>query len=598
MYYKILNTVTSAVDRFLEAKGSSARELDLSIILSRPPSYELGDYATNVPILLAKRLGLKPAEVGKAIIGEMERDTGSIIGRAEVGGKGFLNISIPFERWVEEAAIVKQEGFGYFTGKSKTGRKVIIEFVSANPTGPLHVGHGRGAVIGDCLARILEASGDEVFREYYVNDRGKQVRDLGRSVHFRYNRLFDENFPEPEGDGWYRGDYILSIANQMKERYGSKLTGRSEEDGVFKDFACERMLEGIKGELAKLGISFDRWFRETELGEGKIRSTVDWLIEKGYARRSDDGSVAFCYRVEEFGDEKERILIKKDGDFTYFASDIPYHLDKLRRGFNLLINVWGADHHGYIPRMKAALSAFGFDPAVLKVVLVQMVSIFRGGSPVKMSKRAGEFITLREVIEEVGRDAFRFTFLTRRSDSHFNFDIEEVKKRSMDNPVYHVQYGYARLCSILRKAMESFNVRVEDFVDSPESVQKILVKNLKLEQEINLLKDAVRVREVVMDSGRALEPNRVATYLMEMSKEIQSYYTTRLKVHRDTILPLGSAVEQKGRIPEGWNIEKMLSRLIWVEILKNAMGFSLSLLGVSAPERMERVDKIEEDREV
>ncbi len=597
MYKKVSHILEKAVHRFVEKEGLE-RKVD-SIHLMRPPSHEMGDYASNVALMLADAARRPPREVAEAIIGHIDDHEGLLDETPTVAGKGFINLKVNTDNWLRMVQEVRGKGASFAHAPAMTQDRVLIEFVSANPTGPLHIGHGRGAVIGDALVNVLKAAGHDVASEYYVNDRGMQVNNLGLSVHFRYNRRFDADFPEPGGENWYRGQYVEDIAAKLEKEYGASLLSQSPDTPVFKDAGAREMLRTIREDLEALGISFDTWYHETQLGEDKMRQTVDDLIGRGFAWKNEDGSVAFRYEDDRGGkekkekkegceEEKERILVKKNGDFTYFAADIPYHLDKLGRGFDRMINIWGADHHGYVPRVKASLKAFGHDPSKLKVVLVQMVSLVRDGQPVKMSKRSGDFVTLRQIVDEVGRDALRFIFLTRRPDSQFEFDIEGAKRKNMDNPVFYVQYGHARLCSILRKAKERHHVKLDSYSD--DEVFRLLREKLTLEEELSTLKDALRLREVVGDAARTLQPHRIATFAMDISKSLQSYYTMRWRVHKDPVLPPASAIAAGQRLPEKWDEEKMLARLLWIDSIRIAMKAALDILGVSAPERMKKVE--------
>jgi arginyl-tRNA synthetase len=587
MEERVAQILQRAVARYLAAHGA---EPPGPLHLIRPPREDMGDYASNVAMVLAERVGKKAVDVAREIAGLIEDDEGLLEGEVTVAGRGFLNLRLRMEQWLRLVPGLRARGQAFFREPARTGRKILVEFVSANPTGPLHVGHGRGAVVGDALVRVLRAAGHEASAEYYVNDRGRQVHNLGLSVHFRYHRLFDPGWPEPEGDAWYRGAYVDEIAQALRESRGDSLLDEPPEGAVFREAGIETMMRALRDDLDALGIGFDRWYRESQITDEMMRGTLEDLRARGFVRDNDDGSVAFIMEGTE-EDDKERILVKRTGDYTYFATDIPYHVDKIGRGFGSLINVWGADHHGYIPRMKASLRALGYDPDILTVVLVQMVSLSRGGRPVKMSKRAGEFVTLREIVDEVGRDAFRFIFLTRRPDSQFDFDIEAAKQRSLDNPVFHVQYGHARLCSILAKARERNGIDL-GVVSDGEAVS-LLAEKLVREDERRILKNAMRLGDVIGDAARTLQPHRVATFAMEMSQELQSYYTVSWRVDKDPVLPPESLGRGAGGFPEGWDARRTLARLIWIDGVRIALRTALDILGVTAPERMEKTDEQE-----
>ena len=589
MYERVSHLLGAALNAYASARGIGA---DVPVHLTRPPSRAMGDYASNVALLLAEREGRRPAEVARELLSYIDDREGLLDGQPQLAGKGFLNFRIRIDHWLSRIPLARSRGTAFFLAERKGGDRINVEFVSANPTGPLHVGHGRGAVMGDALVKILRAAGHDAASEYYVNDRGRQVHNLGVSLHYRYAALFDPGASAPEGEDWYRGMYVEDLARELRKQAGSSLLGAGGDDPRFREFAASRLEDGIREDLEALGVTFDTWFHETQLSEETLQGTIEELIRKGHAWKNEDGSVAFKFDEEDTGDPQERILVKRTGDYTYFGTDIPYHLDKIRRGFTRLINIWGADHHGYVPRMIASLKAFGYDPETLKVILVQMVSLNRSGQPIKMSKRSGEFVTLREIVDEVGRDAFRFIFLTRRPDSQFDFDIDLAKKRNLDNPVFHVQYGHARLCSILRKAREMLGVDLDGLPES-ESV-RLLREKLVLEEEREILKDAFRIGEVIQDSARTLQPHRLATFAMDISKALQSYYTVRWRVHGDPVLPPESTIAAGKSFPGGWDVEKTLARLLWIDAVRIAVKTALDLLGVSAPEKMEKSDGDEE----
>ncbi len=597
MYEKVSSLLGRAVQKVLHTSGLVGEMPPIHLM--RPPSDAMGDYASNIALVLADRLKRKPVDIARDIAASVEDREGILEADVGIAGKGFLNFKIKMDRWFDLVPGLRDQGESFFMETGGTGRKILVEFVSANPTGPLHVGHGRGAVIGDALVKVLRAAGHEALSEYYVNDRGRQVYNLGLSVQFRYNRLFDEATPEPEGDGWYRGAYVQDIAGKLRDERGDALRSEPSGSPLFKDFGVAMMLEGLKQDLASLGITFDVWFHESQVTEEALHATIEDLKRRGHVKVNEDGSVAFLAggaggsEGEEKEDEEERILVKRTGDYTYFATDIPYHVNKIGRGFEQLINVWGADHHGYIPRMKASLKALGHDPEILKVMLVQMVSLSRGGEPVKMSKRAGEFVTLREIVDEVGRDAFRFIFLTRRADSQFDFDIEAAKKRNLDNPVFHVQYGHARLCSILSRARERLGESVGDA--TARETLELLGTKLAREDERRILKDALRLREVIGDAARTLQPHRLASFAMDISKQLQSYYTVSWRVDRDPVLPPESMLGSGRGFPVGWDEKKTRARLLWIDAVRISLKTALHILGVTAPERMEKIEEGDEE---
>ena len=417
--------------------------------LTKDPRH--GDYASNAAMILAAQARKNPREIAK-ILSERIDDSGQILEKVEIAGPGFMNFFIREGCWASLLEHVDREGDRYGSADLGKGRRIQVEFVSANPTGPLHIGHARGAVVGDVMANILAAVGYRVFREYYINDAGNQMNNLGKSVFLRYRELLGETVEFPEG--CYRGDYIKDLAAELVKRDGDRYLNRDPEEVIplFTDYAGSAILEGIKEDLRQFGVVFDLYFSERELyredGVGKL---LRELQEKGFIYSEGD---ALWFRTTAFGDDKDRVVVRQNGDPTYFAADIAYHLNKFQRGFETVIDIWGADHHGYIPRMSAAVQALGYGKDALKVILVQLVNLLRGGKPAAMSTRSGEFVTLREVVDEVGKDAARYNFLMRRSDSHLDFDLEVAKRQSNENPVYYVQYAHARICSIIRMAAE------------------------------------------------------------------------------------------------------------------------------------------------
>jgi arginyl-tRNA synthetase len=527
------------------------------------PAHEAhGDLASNVAMLLARPLKRAP----KAIAAELAEDLAGLdfVERIEVAGPGFLNAFLRPEAWQSVLLEVLEQGPAYGRSESPASEPVMVEFVSANPTGPLHFGHGRGAVVGDVLANLLEFSGRQVTREFYVNDAGRQVRNLALSIVWwlKKDRGIEAEFPE---DG-YQGDYVADLARALPAELATFLPGEPEEGQLeaVQAFGVETMLAGIRRDLDAFGVRMDRFASERELlGSSRLAETFAELDHRGVL---EDRDGARWFLSDRFGDEKPRVLVKSNGDNTYFATDVAYHLDKLRRGFGLLINVWGADHHGYVPRMKAALQALGRAPEALDVVLVQMVSLLRDGQPVVMSKRAGEITTLREVFEEVGRDAARFFFLLRGSDSQMEFDLELAKRRSLDNPVFYVQYGHARLASLLAKAVER---GIE--VPAPAEVPQVDLSSLTHPGELRLIKKLSLLGEMVQRSADSRAPHQLVFYLQDLVAEFHSYYT---------------ATKSSGPLLKG-DPGAIRARLILVQALRQVLSNALGLLGVSAPDRME-----------
>ncbi len=514
-----------------------------------------GDYATNIAMTLASLQRRNPRAIAEQIVSHLD-DPEKIIERVEIAGPGFINFFIRKDFWtrlLRDADRLKEQ---YGTSSIGAGAKVQVEFVSANPTGPLHIGHARGAVTGDAIARILEASGYSVSREYYINDAGNQMDMLGRSILYRYRELFGEEVTLP--DNCYQGDYIIGLAEEIRDRYGARWLDADAGEAVsfFTEFGSGIIMEGIKEDLRAFGITFDRYFSEKELhrdnGVGRL---LDELEEKGYVYR--EGQTRW-FRTTTFGDEKDRVVVRENGSPTYFAADIEYHKNKYERGFDLVIDVWGADHHGYIPRMYAGIQAIGEKPEAFQVVLVQLVNLLRNGIPVPMSTRAGEFVTLREVIDEVGKDAARYNFLMRRSNSHLDFDLEVAKSRSNDNPVYYVQYAHARISSIFRTALERGY--------AAPAYEETDLSRLALDEERELIKLIDRFPDLVEGSARSLEPHRITFYCHELAAAFHSYYNKNRVISDDA--------ELSG------------ARLFLVKIIGVVLGNALRLLGVSAPDRM------------
>ena len=518
---------------------------------------KFGDYATNIAMVIASKQGTNPRELAGELIQTIrDADTEGDVSDISVAGPGFINITMSPGFWSRILKTVLEKGEDYACSDMGAGKQVQVEFVSANPTGPLHVGHGRGAALGDALANILQCAGYQVQREYYINDAGNQIQTLGISVYARYLELFGrENvFPE-EG---YKGDYIREIAERFVKEDGDLYLNMSEDKAV-EEIAVKSaplILDDIRQDLEEFGVFFDLWFSETDLLErGDVQKTLKEMEKRGTTFRHEG---ALWFRSTDKGDDKDRVLVKSDGSLTYFASDVAYHRDKYERGFDTVINVWGADHHGYVARMKASIQGLGRDPDDLQIVLVQLVSLVRKGQPVAMSTRAGEFVTLREVRNEVGRDAARFIFLTRKSDSKLDFDLDLAKEKSNDNPVYYVQYAHARICSILRNAEEQG-------VSLPEP-GGVDLNLLDLPEEKELIRHIAALPDVIEGVAISMEPHRITTYLRDIATTLHSYYYH----HR--------VLTDEVRVTE--------ARLAMVLGVRTAIAKALALLGVSAPERM------------
>ena len=539
------------------AKGGELITTDLPpLLLEAPSQKEFGDLATNFALLWAKKLRKPPRAVADVILKHLE-DPDRILARAEIAGPGFINFTFAPKFFYDRLRALErdQRWLPDIGGREK----VQVEFASVNPTGPLHVGHGRVAVIGDVLARLLDAVGFEVEREYYVNDAGRQIEQLGRSIYARYQELFGASWPFPEGG--YPGEYVRQLAVRAREQWGEQFRAGETDEAIalLSRFGCESMLEVIRDDLGKFGITFDSFMSEKEMRErGEVEQAIALLRARGLIYEHEG---AQWFRATKFGDDKDRTVIKSDGELTYFAGDIAYHRNKFERGHGRLVNVWGADHHGYVNRLKAALQALGYDPQRLDVILVQMVNLTRQGEPVRMGKRSGEFVSLSEVLEEVGRDAARFFFLMRKADSHLDFDLELAKKESTENPVFYVQYAHARIAGIFEQA------RQKKFILDDWDRQSTELERLTLREELDLIKAVVQFPEAVENGATQLEPHYLVAYLLDLAGQFHRYYNRYRIISEDE--PLTGA------------------RLLLVHNVQQALGRGLELLGISAPLRMD-----------
>lgn len=578
---KVLEAIKSALQQ-AKRKGQLRINSLQTVTLDLPKRPEWGDLACTLPMTLAAQEQRSPIEVAKIILDNMERRS-ELFDRVDIAKPGFLNMTVKRELWLEVLHEIEEQGEAYGRSETGTGRRILVEYVSANPTGPLHVGHGRGAAVGHAIASLLRATGSEVVREYYVNDAGRQMSLLGASVFARYQELNGRPAAVPE-DG-YRGAYIESVAAHIREKEGPRLLDlpRDRAEARCQELAYRELLELIREDLALFGIEFDSWFSESSLvSAGVVDRVLDELSTRELVFEQDG---ALWFRSSAFGDEKDRVVRKREGEYTYLASDIAYHRDKLRRGYDLLIDIWGADHHGYIPRMQAVVQAYGYPADRLRVVLVQMVNLLRAGKKVEMSKRAGEFITLREVMDEVGADATKFFFLMRRSDTPLDFDLELAKQQSAENPVYYVQYAHARIASLFRVA-EARGIRVP----KPSEID---LKLLAHSDEFDLIRKLAAFPWVLQGSAAALEPHRLTFYLQELAGLLHTFYFK----HR--ILPPAVEVEVseapgflKDQGPEAPRTRETVTpgltaaRLVLMRTIKRVLRNGLDLLGVSAPDRM------------
>jgi len=523
--------------------------------VSRSKDPKFGDYATNAPLILAAKLGMKPRELASIINDHLQRNA-RVIEKSEIAGPGFINFFVAPEVWHGALHEIHSQKDDYGRRVRSNGPKILVEFVSANPTGPLHVGHGRGAAVGDTLARLMRACGYNLQTEYYVNDTGNQMKILGRSLLLRYREFLGEQIEFP--DDHYRGDYINELAAELKGApLGEQILELPENEAVqlCARYACDRILEGIQGDLNSFGVRYDDYFRERHLHEsGAIATTLTELRSRGKTEEKD-GAVWFV--MDDQADEKDRVLVRATGEPTYFAADAAYHENKLKRGYDLLVDIWGSDHHGYVPRVRAAIEALGHSTDVLRVLLVQFVTLVREGRKISMSTRSGEFITLREVLEEVGPDAARFFFLTKRCDSHLDFDLDLAKKQSRDNPVYYVQYVHARVASIFRIALER---GIDTDLTDPD------LTALSLPEEQKIMKHLADFPDMLHEAAESLEPHRVTFYLMDLADIFHAYY------HDNRVLSDDPRLKK--------------ARLFLAEAVRQVVANGLGILGVTAPDRM------------
>jgi arginyl-tRNA synthetase len=523
--------------------------------VEEPKADSHGDFSTNIAMVMASAQKMPPRKIAQVITGHIQ-DPERMLEKTEIAGPGFINFFLKTPAWHPVLQEIHEADTRYGATDIGKGQKFQVEFVSSNPTGPLHVGHGRGAAVGDAVANILSFCGYEVEKEYYINDSGRQIHTLGRSVYLRYKEMFGQKVKFPAE--CYQGDYIRELAGEIKMEQGDELLSQPQEDALMicARFAAAKILAGIRQDLKTFGVEFDRWFSEQSLYDsGRVDEILDNFRNRGIVYEKEG---ALWFKTSDFGDEKDRVVVKNNGQTTYFASDIAYHQDKYDRGFERVVDVWGADHHGYIPRMKAAVEACGHRRDQFDVILVQLVNLLRAGEPVAMSTRAGEFETLKNVIDDVGRDAARFIFLTRHYESALDFDLEVAKQKSNDNPVYYVQYVHARISSIVRKGRErgTHDISWDDRA----------VARLEEPEEIDLIKTLARYPDVLARSAKSMEPHRVTYYLMSLASAFHTYYNKHRVLNDDPQLQCG--------------------RLNLVLAVQKVIRNGLTLLGVSAPDKM------------
>ncbi|MFC1869620.1 arginine--tRNA ligase [Thermodesulfobacteriota bacterium] len=528
-------------------------------VIETPNNSTHGHFATNLPLTLASSHKRRPTEIAQIIVDNLE-DNGDFFEDVKIAGPGFINFRIKTDEWYRLLSRILEIGKEYGCSNKGSGEKVLVEFVSANPTGPIHLGHGRGAALGDTICRIFSFCGYDVVREFYINDAGRQVKLLGESVFSRWRQMSDPDYPFPE-DG-YHGDYINDLAMGIADEINLSAESPDKATEICAEWGKEKMLEEIKRDLELFRIRFDVWFNESDLySSGLVDKSLSEIRKRGELYEKDG---ALWIQTSAYGDDKDRVIKKNDGEYTYFASDISYHLEKNRRGFSKALNLWGADHHGYIRRVKAALKAGGIDNAWLSVLLIQLVKLWKEGREIKMSKRAGTYVTLRELLDEVGVDAARFVFLTKTHDSPLDFDIDLVKKHDSDNPVYYVQYAHARICSIFRKA-------ASEGISLPHRPDKVL-DGLVLEEEMSLIRFLEEFPSLLEDICESYEAHRLTYYLTELAAQFHRYFNLGNKIPENRIITNDKTLSQ--------------ARLALAEAVRLVIYTGLNLLGISAPKKM------------
>jgi len=562
------------------------------ILIEMPPNVRLdhtkdnshGDYATNIALMLSKQAKMKPVDLAKIIVDQLEES--SFINKIEIAGPGFINFFISDESSSSVVSEIIDQGALYGSSEIGQGKKVLLEYVSANPTGPLHVGHGRGAAYGATISNLLRAVGFKVDNEYYVNDAGRQMDILAVSIYLRYLSLCGENLRFP--DNGYQGQYIKDIAQVIYDTSGEEFYKKldlifanvskdgseggdkeSHIDGLIENsksilgdsfraifqVGIESILGGIKSDLSEFGVVFEKWFSEQSLIDTGLSESCISKLKESQKVYEKDG--ALWFKTTNYGDEKDRVVVRDNGNHTYFASDIAYHFDKFERGYDKIINVWGADHHGYISRVKASIDALGHSPDKLEILLVQFANLYRGGSKVQMSTRSGSFVTLEDLRKEVGNDAARFFYILRKSEQHMDFDLDLAKSKTNENPVYYIQYAHARICSVFRQANEK-----EMDVDHSQANLSLLTEGI----EKNIIKELSRYKSVLESSAIQYEPHQLAYYLRDLSTHFHSYYNACKFIVEDKHLTQ--------------------ARLSLIHATRQILINGLSILGVSAPESM------------
>ncbi|WP_099159365.1 arginine--tRNA ligase [Virgibacillus ndiopensis] len=536
-------------------KSNLANEEELpDIILEKPKDKAHGDFASNIAMQLARIAKKAPRKIAEEIVNALDQSKASIE-KVEIAGPGFINFFTKNDFLGQLIPTIIDAGEAYGKTNAGQGEKIQVEFVSVNPTGDLHLGHARGAAFGDVLCNVLDRAGYNVEREYYINDAGNQIDNLALSVEARYLQALDKEAEMPE-DG-YHGPDIIEIGKTLAEEYGDKWANADEKERLlfFKEYGLEYELGKIKTDLADFGVDFDNWFSERSLyADDKVSNALKSLEKGGYIYEKDG---ATWFRSTDFGDDKDRVLIKQDGSYTYLTPDIAYHQNKLERGFDKIINVWGADHHGYIPRMHAAIQALGYSKDKFDVKIIQMVNLFENGEKLRMSKRTGKAVALRELMDEVGIDAVRYFFVTRSNDSQLDFDLNLARSQSNDNPVYYVQYAHARICTMLKQAEEKGFSKEENYDASL----------LTAEKEVDLLKKMGEFPQTIADAAEKHTPHKVTQYVFDLASLLHSFYNAEKVLDQE-------------------NPDLTKARIALMKAVRITIANGLLLIGVTAPEKM------------
>lgn len=564
---KVKKAIQEALEKalaILREEGKISFNTIPSYVVEVPREKVHGDFATNLAMVMAREARMVPRQIASLVqeaIGEK-----NLLAlpweKIEVAGPGFINFYLK-PQWLYDVLVtVLEEGRNYGRCSLGQGQKVQVEFVSANPTGLLHMGNARGAALGDTLASILEWTGHEVTREFYINDAGNQIENFGLSLEARYLQALGQDVPFPE-EGYHGQDIIDTVHRLIQEVGDSYLQlPPAERREKLVEYALKEKLQAIRDSLSRFGVEYDVWFSERTLHEtGKVAEVVKLLSEKGYTYEKDG---AVWFKATEFGDEKDEVLVRANGIPTYFAADIAYHKNKFDRGFERVINIWGADHHGHVRRMKGAMAALGYNPEALDIIIMQLVRLFQGGEILRMSKRTGQYVTLDELVEEVGRDAARYFFIMRSADSHLDFDLDLAKKQSNENPVYYIQYAHARICSIFRQLAERGG---KQEVLKGEALRNLLAEGvLQEEAELDLLRHLAFFPEELLLAARELAPHRIARYTLELAGLFHSFYNAHRVI----------GVEEK----------LQAARLALVRGVQVVLQNALAIMGITAPERM------------